>query len=111
VTVDGVRMAAGGENTIAVFAIDQETGEPTLVQNVDTRGYHPRTFAIDPSGRLLIAANMTALPVRQGTELRTVPASLAVFRIGGDGLLEFVRRYDVPPGVGNPFWVAFLSPP
>jgi 6-phosphogluconolactonase len=32
---------------IAVFAIDQRTGEPNLIQNIDSDGVHPRTFSID----------------------------------------------------------------
>jgi 6-phosphogluconolactonase len=43
------------ENTIAVFAIDQDAGEPTLILNVDRPGIHGRTFALDSSGRILIA--------------------------------------------------------
>ena len=61
---EGKPVFVGGENSIAVFAINQETGEPTLIQNVDTRGIHTRTFALDPSGRLLVAANMMQLAVR-----------------------------------------------
>jgi 6-phosphogluconolactonase (cycloisomerase 2 family) len=45
--VQGTPVSIGGENTIAVFSINQETGEPTLIQTADTRGFHPRTFAID----------------------------------------------------------------
>lgn len=30
--------APGGENNLAVFALDPATGEPTLVQNIDTGG-------------------------------------------------------------------------
>jgi len=43
-----------GENSIAVYSIHQETGEPTLIQNANTHGVHPRTFTIDPSGRILV---------------------------------------------------------
>ena len=35
------------------------------------------------------------LPVRDGGRTRTVPASLALFRIADDGKLDFVRKYDV----------------
>jgi 6-phosphogluconolactonase (cycloisomerase 2 family) len=44
-TVDfgGKRVSAGVENTIAVFAINRETGEPTLIQSMDTRGTHARS--------------------------------------------------------------------
>lgn len=36
---EGKPVFVGGENNIAVFAINQDTGEPTLIQNIDTRGY------------------------------------------------------------------------
>jgi 6-phosphogluconolactonase (cycloisomerase 2 family) len=91
----GKAVFAGGENTIAVYAIDQDTGEPTRIQNIDTRGIRPRTFALDPTARLLVAANQEPLLVRDGDLVRTVPASLSVFRVGADGKLEFVRKYDV----------------
>ena len=42
---------ADGENSLAVYAIDPATGEPNLIQHIDTHGIHPRTFHIDPSGR------------------------------------------------------------
>ena len=48
------------------YEIDSTTGEPTLIQHIDTRGIHCRTFHIDPSGRLLVAAHIMALPVRDG---------------------------------------------
>ena len=49
------KVFAGGENSLAVFALDPASGEPTLIQHVDTRGIHCRTFHIDPSGRMLVA--------------------------------------------------------
>jgi 6-phosphogluconolactonase len=108
----GTRVAAGGENTIAVFRIDGESGEPILVDNVDAHGFHPRTFAIDEGGRLLIAANTAAMTVRQGERLVNVPANLAIFAIRDDGRsLEFLRRYDLDPGGGTPFWVGFITLP
>ena len=66
-TVDfkGQPVFVGGENSIAVFAINQDTGEPTRIQNMDTHGIHVRTFALDPSGRLLVAANMMEMAVRE----------------------------------------------
>ena len=50
VNFDGKKIFPGGENNIAVFAIDPATGEPTLIQNEDVRGIYPRTFALDPAG-------------------------------------------------------------
>ena len=75
------------ENNIAVFAINQETGEPTLIQNADTHGIEMRMFGLDPSGRILVAANRTQLSVRDGKKVSTVPASLAVFRVRVTGNL------------------------
>ena len=48
VKVDGKDVFPGGENNIAVFSIDQTTGEPTAIQHEDVRGIYPRTFALDP---------------------------------------------------------------
>jgi len=95
-TIDyqGQQILGGGENSIAVYSIQQETGEPALIQSADTRGVHPRTFAIDPSGRILVVANTQQVLVRDGDKVRPLPATLSVFRIGGDGRLEFVRKYD-----------------
>jgi 6-phosphogluconolactonase (cycloisomerase 2 family) len=95
--------AAGRRNEIAVFRIDEATGRPSLIQNVDTRGFTPRTFALDPSGRLLVVGNQSSVPVRDGGSTTTVPANLAVFRVGDDGTLAFVQRYDVAVA-GKPLW-------
>ena len=102
------RVFAGGENTLAVFAIDPATGEPNPIQHVDTRGIHCRTFHIDPSGRLLIAAHIMGLPVREGGDTRIIPACLSVFRIGTDGRLDFVRKYDVDVGDQQMFWMGMV---
>jgi 6-phosphogluconolactonase len=110
-TVDfaGKPVFAGGENTFAVYSIDAATGEPSAIQHVDTHGIHCRTFHIDPSGRLLVAAHIMPLPVREGAALRTVPASLALFRVGEDGRLDFIRKYDVDVGGKTMFWMGMVS--
>ena len=46
-----------GHNSIAAFAVDQETGRLSLVGHQATQGVGPREFTIDPSGALLLAAN------------------------------------------------------
>src|SRR6201996_4609220 len=63
VDVGGQKVFPGGENNIAVFAIDPSSGEPTLIQNADVHGIHPRTFALDPSGRMLAVANLQSMLV------------------------------------------------
>ena len=95
VDFEGKKVFAGGENSIAVFSIDQATGEPTLIQNIDGHGIQLRTFAIDPSARLLVAASIVPLLVREGDKVTTLTAGISVYRVGGDGKLDFVRKYDV----------------
>ena len=106
---EGKPVFAGGENNFAVYSIDPATGEPSLIQHVDTHGIHCRTFHIDPSGRLLVAAHIMPLLVKDGETLRTVPASLAVFRIDDGGRLDFVRKYDVDVGDKTMFWMGMVA--
>jgi 6-phosphogluconolactonase len=49
-----------GHDSIAVFAVDPDSGHLALVEHVATGGATPRDFAIDPSGRLLVVANQDA---------------------------------------------------
>ena len=107
----GNPINGGGENSIAVYAIDQQSGEPTRIQNADTRGAEPRTFALDPSARVLVAANQTAISAGSAPSVKTIPASLAVFRIRNDGKLDFVRKYDVDTSKDSMFWMGILAVP
>jgi 6-phosphogluconolactonase len=107
----GTKIFAGGENSVAVFSIDQQTGEPKLMQNIDGRGIQLRTFGIDPSGRILIAASIMPLPVREGNSIGTVAAGLTVFRMGGDGRLQLARKYDIETGGGQQFWSGMVTLP
>lgn len=109
--IDGRRVATGGENNLAVFAIDATTGAPTLVQHIDTEGFGCRTFAIDPTGTLLVAGNLMSLAVRDGNGLRDVPVSIALFRIAGDGRLTFLRKVDVETGGAQQFWTGLVALP
>jgi 6-phosphogluconolactonase len=47
----------GEANSITVFAIDGRKGTLSLVEHTPTQGKTPRSFAIDPSGKLLFAEN------------------------------------------------------
>ena len=112
IEVDGSRLFGGGENSIAVFAIDQVTGEPTPIQHADTHSIHVRTFACDPGGRLLVAGSIRPLARRDGDRIEQVPAALSVFRIGDDGRLEFARRYDVATtGSQLHYWMGMVGLP
>jgi 6-phosphogluconolactonase (cycloisomerase 2 family) len=105
----GRKVFNGGENSIAVFSIDQATGEPTLVQHADTHSYHVRTFAFDPSARMMVAASIQPIDVLEADEVRTVPAALTLFRVGDDGRLDFVRRYDVGPSDKTHYWMGIVG--
>ena len=109
VDVDGKKVFNGGENNVAVFAIDARSGEPELIQTIDGRGIHLRTFGIDPSGRLLVAASIRPMPVRDGSTIKTLTAGLMVYRIGDDGRLAFARKYDVDTGKGQQFWSGMVA--
>ncbi len=104
VEAGGQTVFNDGQNNIAVFAIDQQSGEPTLIQTAEGHGIHLRTFGIDPQGRLLIAASIRPILVRDGDAIRTLTAGIMVYRIGGDGKLTFVRKYDVDTAKGQQFW-------
>jgi 6-phosphogluconolactonase len=46
-----------GEDAIAMFSIDQQTGKLARIGSVPTQGKVPRNFAIDPSGKWMIVTN------------------------------------------------------
>ncbi|OWT77118.1 MULTISPECIES: beta-propeller fold lactonase family protein [unclassified Achromobacter] len=110
-TVDyqGRKVFKGGENSIAVYAIDQATGEPRVIQFADTNKIYPRTFYIDPTGSLLVAEHNIPLDVRDGERIRPVQAGLTVFRIGDDGKLTLARNYDVDVGKDTMFWAGMVA--
>jgi len=87
-----------------VFSISPNTGEPTLIQNIEGHGIQLRTFAMDPSARMMVAASIQPLPVREGGSIKMLSAGLTVFRIGNDGKLAFIRKYDVDVGSKTQFW-------
>jgi 6-phosphogluconolactonase len=109
VNVEGKQVFAGGENSIVVFSINETTGEPTLIQNVDGHGIQLRTFALDPSAQMMVAASIQPLLVREGGTIKTLSAGLTVFRAGRDGKLTFVRKYDVDVGNRTQFWSGMVT--
>lgn len=107
----GQNVFSGGENNIAVYAIDADTGEPTLIQHADTHSFHVRTFACDPSGRLLVTASIKALSECDNElTITETPAALSIFRIGDNGHLEYVRRVDVETqGRQLQYWMGIVG--
>jgi 6-phosphogluconolactonase (cycloisomerase 2 family) len=106
---DGVPVFSDHNSNLAVFSIDQETGEPSLLHLVDARGAHPRTFSIDQSARMLVAGALVPVALRVAGKVTILPSCLSVFRIGGDGLLEFVRKYDVETGGESQWWTGMVA--
>ncbi|HEV2187984.1 MAG TPA: beta-propeller fold lactonase family protein, partial [Stellaceae bacterium] len=102
--VDGAFV--GGENTLAAYAIDPTTGEPNPIQHVDTRGIHCRTFHIDPSGKLLVAAHIQGTRLKDGS---SVPCCLSLFRVSDDGRLDYVRKYDIDVGAKTMWWMGMVE--
>ena len=49
-----------GHDTIAVFALDPDTGKLQLIQNAPTLGKIPRNFNFDPTGKWLLAAHQNS---------------------------------------------------
>jgi hypothetical protein len=55
---------------------------------------------------------MMAVPVRTEKGVSVQPACLSVFRVGNDGMLAFVRKYDIETGgTRSLFWTGFVSLP
>ena len=112
VELGGRKVFGGGENNIAVYAINAVTGEPSLIQHAETHSFHVRTFACDPTGRILVTASIRPHAVLEGDRVRSVPAALSVFRIREDGRLEFVRKYDVETSDGGlQYWMGMVACP
>jgi 6-phosphogluconolactonase (cycloisomerase 2 family) len=105
----GREVSLGGEDNLVVYALDQNSGEPKPIQHIDGQGVQLRTFGIDASGRLLVAASIMPMLRSDGT---TVPAGLTVFRIAEkDGTLAFARKYNVDVGASQQFWSGMVALP
>ena len=104
----GRDVSSGGEDSLVVYALDQNSGEPTPIQHIDGHGVQLRTFGIDASGRLLVVASIMPMLRSDGTSM---PAGMTVFRIAADGTLSLVRKYDVEVGTAQQFWSGIVPLP
>jgi 6-phosphogluconolactonase (cycloisomerase 2 family) len=104
----GREVSQGGEDNLGVYTLDQDSGEPKPIQHIDGRGVQLRTFGIDASGRLLVAASI--MPMLR-SDAMTVPAGMTVFRIAEEGTLAFARKYDVEVGNSQQFWSGMIALP
>ncbi len=59
ISPDGLFLYASnrGENTIAIFSINQKNGTLKLLAHEPTYGNTPRNYVIDPSGNFILVAN------------------------------------------------------
>jgi 6-phosphogluconolactonase len=55
-----VYVSNRGHDSIAIFAVDGQTGTLRALGHTATEGKNPRNFAIDPSGQFLYAANQNS---------------------------------------------------
>jgi 6-phosphogluconolactonase len=84
-----------GHDTIVVFAIDQKTGQLTLVEHQPTQGSTPRNFGIDPSGTYLLAANQRSDSVvvfRINAETGRLTPTGTKIDVGAPVCVKFVKR-------------------
>jgi hypothetical protein len=69
-----------------------------------------RTFGIDPSGRILVAASVWPIAMREGKDITMLPAAIVMYRIGGDGKLAFARKYDIDATAQKQqFWAGMFT--
>lgn len=106
---EGVDVFVGGANTIAVFELDQSSGEPKLIQQVDTLGIFPRTFGMDIQGRVLVVGNEKPSFIRTGDTITRVVPNLVMFKIDQDGRLERILLRDFPDNGKVCFWSTVLT--
>ncbi|HDR4765641.1 TPA: lactonase family protein [Bacillus thuringiensis] len=59
ISSDGRFVYAGnrGHNSIAVYSVDQNSGQLTFVEHTSTEGNWPRDFVLDPTEKFLVATN------------------------------------------------------
>jgi len=80
-----------GHNTVAIFAVDEQTGKLSVVGWESTRGAIPRGMNIDPSGTFLYAGNQNS-------------DSIAVFRVNhANGKLALSELVHTPVPVDIEF--------
>ena len=82
-----VYVANRGHNSLAIYAINEESGQLSFIAHQSTKGNTPRNFAIVPGGELLLAANQDS-------------HNIVTFRINQDtGLLDEIAVSDCPTPV------------
>jgi len=84
-----------GHDSIAAFAIDEESGKLTPIGYVSSGGKWPRNFCIDPTGQFILAANQNS-------------DNIVVFRI--DPKTGKLKPTGAQIAVSSPVCVKFTTP-
>ncbi len=82
-----------GDNSLAVFTVDQATARLTLVQNIPTGGKTPRGFSLDPTGGWIICTNQDS-------------DNAVVFKVDAD--TGRLTQVGAPVSVSNPVCPRFV---
>ncbi len=83
-----------GLDGIAVYAVEKQTGQLTLIQSESTRGRAPRHFAISPEGKFLLAENQDS-------------DTIQAFRIDADS--GKITPTGEPLSVGSPVCILWME--
>jgi 6-phosphogluconolactonase len=83
-----------GDDSIAIYSIDSNTGELTFIERIATGGKTPRHFEIDPTGQWLFAANQNS-------------NNLVLFRIDKESG-KLIRTSEVT-NIASPVCVRFMK--
>jgi 6-phosphogluconolactonase len=89
-----------GHDSIAIFAIDPQSGRLTPAGHQPTRGKTPRNFAIDPTGRWLLAANQgtdNVVVFRIDPQTGSLTPNGTTLEVGAPVCLKFVPASSVSP--------------
>jgi 6-phosphogluconolactonase len=83
-----------GTDEIVAYRIDTQSGALEFIERISTGGKTPRNFAVDPSGKWLLAANQNS-------------GNIKVFRIEENGQLTATDQHASVP---SPVCLEFLAP-
>ncbi len=57
----------------------------------------------------MVAGALAPTAVREGDKVVDLPAGLSVFRVGPDGRLDFVRKYNLDVGSYTQWWSGMVA--
>ena len=107
---NGWTVALGGEDSLAVYALDSTSGEPKLIQHVLSDYIHTRNVSLAPNGSILLATTIQAVCVEtEDRATKVIPPAIQVYRVGDDGRLSLSRTYELNTHGELVFWSGFIA--